>query len=77
MKKALIIAVLAGSLLTACSGNDNKGTNMSNDRGTEQKPSDDYTANNKDSIQTELDRKTKEAKTIDSLRQVKEHGHAH
>jgi nitrous oxide reductase accessory protein NosL len=76
MKKTLIITLLATGLLSACSGTSNKETSAP----AETEPN---TEINQDSIQTELNKKAElarlaqEAKTADSLQQVKEHGHAH
>jgi protein involved in sex pheromone biosynthesis len=76
MKKTVIITLLAAGILSACSGTANKEASAPVETETS-------TSINQDSIQTELnkqaemDRLAKEAKTADSLRQVKEHGHAH
>ena len=69
MKKAFIVAILTGGLLAACTGE----TKKEETKGTVKTEKKSEVATSK----AELDRKAQEAKTLDSLRQVKEHGHAH
>lgn len=67
MKKVILITILAGSLFASCTCNNKK----------EAKETSVETVKESDTNQDELDLEIQETRTLDSIRQVKEHGHAH
>ena len=67
MKKVILITILAGSLFAACTCNNKK----------EAKETSVETVKESDTTQEKSDLEIIEARTLDSIRQIKEHGHAH
>ncbi|MBN4085172.1 hypothetical protein JYT89_02385 [Flavobacteriaceae bacterium AH-315-B10] len=71
MKKVILITILAGSLFAACTCNNKKEVKETSVETIKESELPDSTT------QEKLDLEIKEARTLDSIRQVKEHGHAH